>query len=116
MLCAGLEDAQLDALTERLKSSLDDATVTRFRGEIDEARKTGYAVDREELLPGLMCVGTSVVGHDGMTIAAISVAGPTFRMEDSFEQHAKTLAGAATELSAELGYVGVPLGSTKRGS
>jgi DNA-binding IclR family transcriptional regulator len=116
VLCAGLEDAQLDALTERLNRSLDDATVARFRGEIDEARKTGYAVDREELLPGLMCVGTSVVGHDGMTVAAISVAGPTFRMEDSFRQHAEALASAATDLSAELGYVGIPLGPTKRGS
>jgi IclR family transcriptional regulator, KDG regulon repressor len=114
VLCAGLNDADLDALLERLRRSLDDETLSRFRAEIDEARRTGYAVDREELLPGLMCVGTPIFDRDGSVLAAMSVAGPTFRMEAALQQHADVLADAVAALSSELGYSGPQLGTTGR--
>jgi DNA-binding IclR family transcriptional regulator len=114
VLCAGLNDAALDALLERLRRSLDDETLRRFRAEIDDARRTGYAVDREELLPGLMCVGTPIFDRDGSVLAAMSVAGPTFRMEEALQQHADVLADAVAALSSELGYSGPQLGTTGR--
>ena len=116
VLSGGLEDAEFDSLLERLECSLDEEALERFRREVDEARRSGYAVDREELLPGLMCVGTSILDRDGATIAAISVAGPSFRMESALQQHAEALRSTAAELSAELGYVEVPISATKRGS
>jgi IclR family transcriptional regulator, KDG regulon repressor len=114
VLCAGLNDSALEALLERLSRSLDDNALKRFRAEIDEARRTGYAVDREELLPGLMCVGTPVFDRDGSVLAAMSVAGPTFRMEGPLQQYAGVLADAVSELSSELGYSGPRLGATGR--
>lgn len=114
VLCAGLEDAPFDALVKRLEVSLDEEALERFRGEIADARRLGYAVDREELLPGLMCVGTSIVDRDGTTLAAISVAGPTFRMESALEEHANALRDTAASLSTELGYVGAHVGAGER--
>jgi DNA-binding IclR family transcriptional regulator len=114
VLCAGLDDAALTALLDRLGRSLDHDTLARFRTEIDNARRTGYAVDREELLPGLMCVGTPIFDRDGSVLAAMSVAGPTFRMEGALQQHADVLADAVADLSAELGYSGPPLGAIGR--
>jgi IclR family transcriptional regulator, KDG regulon repressor len=104
VLCAGLDEDAFDSLLRRLEHSLDDKELQRFQREIGAARRSGYAVDREELLPGLMCVGTAIFGRDGTTLAAMSVAGPTFRMENSLKQHAAVLRDAAGELSAELGY------------
>jgi DNA-binding IclR family transcriptional regulator len=114
VLCAGLEDAAFDALVKRLEVSLDEKALERFRGEIADARRLGYAVDREELLPGLMCVGTSIVDRDGATLAAISVAGPTFRMASALEEHADALRDTAASLSTELGYVGAHVGAGQR--
>jgi DNA-binding IclR family transcriptional regulator len=115
VLCAGLDEDSFGALLTQLKPSLDNDELKRFQREVGEARRTGYAVDREELLPGLMCVGTSIVDRDGTTLAAMSVAGPAFRMDGALQQHARTLIDAATELSAELGYEGARAGARARG-
>jgi IclR family transcriptional regulator, KDG regulon repressor len=114
VLCAGLTEPSFESLAERLSAVLDDAELDRFRAEIAEAQRTGYAVDREELLPGLMCVGTAILGRDGTPLAAISVAGPTFRMEGALQQHADTLREAAAELSTELGYTGADGSASNR--
>lgn len=106
VLCAGLDEDAFDSLLRRLEHSLGGKDLQRFQREISEARRLGYAVDREELLPGLMCVGTPIFDRDGTTLAAMSVAGPTFRMESLLQQHAGVLRDAAAELSAELGYTG----------
>jgi DNA-binding IclR family transcriptional regulator len=115
VLCAGLDQDAFGALLKQLKSSIDDDELKQFEREVGEARRTGYAVDREELLPGLMCVGTPIVDRDGTTLAAMSVAGPAFRMDGALQQHARTLIDAAVELSAELGYVGAHVGAQARG-
>ena len=116
VLCAGLDEEAFDSLLRRLEDSLDDEELQRFRREIGEARRSGYAVDREELLPGLMCVGTPIFDRDGTTLAAMSVAGPTFRMESSLQQHAGVLSVAAAELSAELGYARADRSAATRGA
>jgi IclR family transcriptional regulator, KDG regulon repressor len=116
VLCAGLDEDAFDSLLRRLEDSLDDNELRRFQREIGAARRSGYAVDREELLPGLMCVGTPIFDRDGTTLAAMSVAGPTFRMEGSLEQHAGVLRDVAAELSAELGYAGGGRGAAMPGA
>lgn len=48
--------------------------------ELEEVRKNGYAVDREELEYGLICLGVALVDSTGKPVGAISVSGPASRM------------------------------------
>lgn len=50
--------------------------------ELDRTRERGYALDREERLSGIRCVAVPLVDMDERAIGAISVAGPTSRMQD----------------------------------
>jgi IclR family KDG regulon transcriptional repressor len=49
-----------------------------------EYRQLGYAMETEELERGLSCVAAPIFNHVGKAFAAISVSGPTSRMEESF--------------------------------
>lgn len=104
VLCAGLSEPEFEALVQQLAQSLDTDALEQFRAEVLEARERGYAYDREELLPDLMCVGAPIKERSGKTIAAMSVAGPSFRMKESLENHTSAVCRTAAELSGELGY------------
>jgi DNA-binding IclR family transcriptional regulator len=104
VLCAGLPSSERLALVERL-SQTASFDRERFLSEIEVTARTGLAYDREELMDGLTCVGTGVRDAHGATIAAVSVAGPSFRMQSMLEQHARPLLAAAASISAELSFV-----------
>lgn len=63
-----------------------DRTVTS-RSALDErlenVRERGYAIDREERLNGLRCVAAPVTPDDGEVIGAVSISGPTGRLQDN---------------------------------
>ena len=68
-------------------------------------RTRGYAVTDEELEPGLIAVATPIRGYDGAVVAALSVSGPTTRMNrDGLPAVAGYCAEEAAALSAVLGY------------
>ena len=85
-----------------------DKTVTSeaaLRTELATVRTRGYAVTDEELEPGLIAVATPVRGYDGAVVAALSVSGPTTRMNrDGLHAMAGYCAEEAAALSAVLGY------------
>ena len=85
-----------------------DKTVTSeaaLRTELATVRTRGYAVTDEELEPGLIAVATPVRGYDGAVVAALSVSGPTTRMNrDGLPAMAGYCAEEAAALSAVLGY------------
>lgn len=84
------------------------STITRFpelARELLRVRELGYAVDDEELEEGLRCVGAPVRDRTGRVIAAISIAGPAFRLgEDRLPAAAAAVMTAAARLSESLGY------------
>jgi len=73
--------------------------------DLRQVRVRGYAVDNEEIEKGLRCVGAPVRNYSGDVVAAISVAGPAFRITKSrVPAVAHAVLAATRKLSAELGY------------
>jgi DNA-binding IclR family transcriptional regulator len=67
-------------------------------------RARGYALDDQELLLGLSCVGAPIVGRDGAAVAAISISGPSQRIaETGTEWLAERVIEAAARISSRLG-------------
>lgn len=90
--CTALGKAILSQLPEeRVQWIIDrhdlppktDNTITD-RGELFEElraiREQGYSTDDEEILRGLRCVASPVSKPDGNPLGAVSIAGPTSRM------------------------------------
>jgi DNA-binding IclR family transcriptional regulator len=78
--------------------------VAHFRAELAEVRSQGYALDDEEFEEGLRCVGGPVRDHSGKVIAAVSIAGPAFRVtRDRLPQLVRSVVTIANELSVSLG-------------
>jgi len=73
--------------------------------EISRIRDLGYAVDNEELAPGLRCVAAPVFDHTGRARYAVSVSGPAVRMTfERIEQIQTQLASICDKISARLGH------------
>lgn len=86
-LLSGLNWRQAERLLARLDLyKLTDRTLTNVdmvQDNLDEARRQGYAVDDEEHAVGLRCVAAPVFNEYGEPLAAISISGPSARIDDA---------------------------------
>jgi len=93
--------------TKALKRSTEN-TITdpvKLRQELASVRRQGFALDNEEIELGLRCVAAPVRDYGGRVIAAISIAGPSFRItEEKFAPLAESVTRAASALSEKMGY------------
>jgi IclR family transcriptional regulator, acetate operon repressor len=84
-----------------------DNTITDFPAFIESlriVRRNGYAIDREEFLPGVICVGAAIRDQAGTVIGAISASTPAMRASDEHIALMRDEISAATRaLSAEFG-------------
>jgi IclR family acetate operon transcriptional repressor len=84
-----------------------DHTITEFPALLESlrvVRRNGYAVDREEYLPGVICIGAAVRDQAGTVIGAISASTPTMRAdEEHIALMREEITAAARALSAEFG-------------
>lgn len=72
---------------------------------LEKAKSNGYAEESEELEIGLSCVAAPIYNHFNNPFAAISLSGPTFRMNESFRKEISvTLKQFTQEISKKLGY------------
>jgi IclR family acetate operon transcriptional repressor len=55
----------------------------QFRQELATIRQRGYAIDNGEQEEGVRCLAVPVYGTDGKVIAAISISGPSSRLDSS---------------------------------
>jgi IclR family acetate operon transcriptional repressor len=82
-------------------------TITEFPALIESlriVRRNGYAIDREEFLPGVICVGAAIRDQAGTVIGAISASTPAMRATDEHIALMRDEIVAATRaLSAEFG-------------
>ncbi len=87
---------------------LTGTTITTMRGltaELDRVRKQGYAVDREESMPGAFCVGVPILNSGCAPVAALSIAGPNTRFNEALlPEVSRALLEAAADIRARLGY------------
>lgn len=80
-------------------------SVQRLKQELKRIRAVGYAVDDEEFELGLRCVGAPVWDHTNKVVAAISIAGPVFRVSrQRLPELSALVKRAAADLSRSLGY------------
>ncbi len=84
-----------------------DKTITDFPAFLESlrvVRRNGYAIDREEYLPGVICVGAAIRDQAGTVIGAISASTPTMRAdEDHIALMREEITAATRALSAEYG-------------
>ncbi|KJS31404.1 MAG: hypothetical protein VR64_11360 [Desulfatitalea sp. BRH_c12] len=74
--------------------------------DLAETRRRGYAMDREEAVHGMGCLGAPVFQRDGCVAGAISLSGAVARiMGDRLEDHAEALLKTAAEISRYMGHL-----------
>jgi IclR family acetate operon transcriptional repressor len=84
-----------------------DHTIVEFPALIEslrQVRRNGYAIDREEYLQGVICVGAAIRDQAGTVIGAISASTPMMRAsEEHLDLMRDEIVGAARGLSAQFG-------------
>jgi IclR family acetate operon transcriptional repressor len=82
-------------------------TITEFPVLLESlrhVRRNGYAEDREEFLPGVICVGAAIRDQAGTVIGSISASTPMMRAtEDHIAMMRDEITAATRALSAEFG-------------
>jgi len=86
-------------LPQQTVSTITDPS--QLKTELQKVRKEGYAVDFEEQEEGVRCLAAPVFGPDGNIFAAMSVSGPTSRLDqtrmEALVPHLKRISGALSE-------------------
>jgi IclR family KDG regulon transcriptional repressor len=108
-----LLSCQSDEVIAEILSQIDlrpltEKTITdpgRLGRELKRVREQGYAVDDEETEPGGRCVAAPVFDREGSLMGAVSVIGPTNRVNpDTIPALSALLVKTAGEISRALGY------------
>ncbi len=80
-------------------------TVGAYQEELEKVRKYGYALDMEEELSGVICVGAPVFNYTGYPCGAIWISGPKDRLtKDVIKTSAVQIKTITNLISSELGY------------
>lgn len=75
-----------------------------FKQHLQDIKRCGYALDNEEIIEGLRCVGAPIRDHSTRVVAALSVSGPSVRMGPArIQEIIPAVIGAAAEISYQLG-------------
>ncbi|MGH9583629.1 MAG: IclR family transcriptional regulator [Bryobacteraceae bacterium] len=108
ILAFGPSDRADSFLKDRKLKAYTSKTITshlRFKAELRAIRERGYSVDDEEREIGLRCIAAPVWNSVGEVIAAISIAGPAFRItEERVSRLSRMVMGMAGRISSSLGY------------
>ena len=107
-LLAFLSDQELDdiirihGLPKRASATISNRA--QLMEELDRVRRDQVATNVGENMEGVICVGAPVLNHEGKAVAALSISGPSVRMEQGMETIKKEIKRVALRLSILLGY------------
>ena len=92
-------------MTKLTPNTITDPAI--LLNELNDIRRTGIAMDHEEIEPGLSCIASPILQHDGLPRAAVSLSFPYGRIQEVDQETAKLdLADCTRRLSERLGYHG----------
>lgn len=81
----------------------------KLKEELRKISREGYAVDNEECIEHVRCVGAPIFDNEGNVVASISLAGPSFRITNKrIPALARFIKEAARAISKSLGYQSSP--------
>lgn len=89
VLLSETEPEAVDAILKHPDNSLESYTsntITSFDKlhlELRKVREQGYAIDNEEYSNGMSCIAMPVKNYEKRIVAAVSVSGPSFRLNFS---------------------------------
>ena len=85
-MLAHMSPSQVDAVIERygLPAETERTISSReaLEDRLDTVSKNGFAVDNEERLERLCCVAAPIKSDDGTIVGAVSISGPTGRLDE----------------------------------
>ncbi len=115
MYCTSLGKAILAHLPEERRiRAIEEQSMTEFTPttivdrqvllqELEHIRQTGYSIDNMEHEFGIKCLGMPVFHRDGSLLGAISISGPSLRIDDTaVERYVQLLLNCAHEISQRL--------------
>lgn len=124
--CTALGKALLSALPwaaarpvleSQARERLTDNTLVdlaALKQELERTMTRGYAIDNEERVAGVFCIGAPIRDHLGRVAAAISVSGPAFRMKKAgANKLGQLVVQAAGEASRRLGAGEAPVAQAR---
>jgi len=95
-----LKKAGLPKITEKTITSLEE-----FKDHLKVVRKQEYSEDKEEALEGLRCLAVPIYDYTGKVVAAMSISGTIFELNDkTVKENLTELKETARLISQKLGY------------
>jgi len=103
-----LGEAPLSRYTEKTIVQIDDAVAA-----FEDIRKSGYAVEMEELALGRACIAAPVLDRTGRVAAGISISGPLSKMKlnERLDELSALLIEMAGRISMKMGHA--PMGTMR---
>jgi IclR family transcriptional regulator, acetate operon repressor len=106
-ILAWLPEDEMKRILSHGMKRYTEHTITDFPELVESlrtVRRTGIAIDREEYLPGVICIGAAIRDQAGTVIGALSASTPTMRADDEHLARMREEISTATRaLSAEYG-------------
>lgn len=101
---AHLPKTDIDEIVTRGLESYSDSTPTdpaELRAELRRVRADGYAVNRNQYLPGVCAIAAPLLDDDGTPLAAVAISLPDSRFTmDRLPELGGLVAGTAAEITA----------------
>lgn len=92
-----LEGVGLPARTDRSITSVEG-----LHRELEATRERGYSIDDRENEETIICVGAAIVDTAGEVHGAISVSGPSYRMEDKVSEYGDLVRRTADDIGGSI--------------